>query len=415
MVKSRISGLADRVVSGVKAGLCTREGLRYNAPLLACCAVIVILLILPTGFEDRLQYTEADRCRARVLATDDSAIIDTGLVRSGEQTCTIELLGGLFKGEVVTGVNMLNGSLEQDKIFSEGDIAMVVVSYDSDTMTITNVTMSDHYRITWEIVMALAFAALLIVFAGRTGVRAILSFVMTILALWKILVPLYLNYWNPIWVGLLLCFALTVLIIALVYGFDRRCAAAVAGSFLGILVTCVLGILFTDLFKIHGAVMSWSESLLYSGYADLNLTQIFMASIFVGSSGAVMDLSVDITSAVWEVKEKRPDLNWKELAKSGMNVGRNAMGTMTTTLLFAYSGGYIALLMVFMAQGTPMFNIFNYKYVAAELIHTVIGSFGLVTVAPFTALTSGILFGNRTNGNHGEDNMPYSASSVSEV
>ena len=385
----------EKAVESLKKGLFTREGQRYNAPLLVCLAVIAVLLILPTGFEDKLQYTEADRCRARVLATDDSAIIDTGLVRSGEQTCTLELLGGKFKGEIVTGVNMLNGSLEQDKVFSAGDVAMVVVSYDGETNTITNVTMSDHYRITWEIVMALAFAVLLVVFAGRTGLRAILSFVMTILALWKILVPLYLKNWNPIWVGLILCLLLTVLIISLVYGFDRRCGAAVAGAFLGILVTCVLGILFTDLFKIHGAVMSWSESLLYSGYADLNLTQIFMASIFIGSSGAVMDLSVDITSAVWEVKEKRPDLSWRELAKSGMNVGRNAMGTMTTTLLFAYSGGYIALLMVFMAQGTPMFNIFNYKYVAAELIHTVIGSFGLVTVAPFTALSSGILFAGR--------------------
>ena len=77
--------------------------------------------------------------------------------------------------------------------------------------------------------------------------------------------------------------------------------------------------------------------------------------------------------------------------RSGLNVGRAAMGTMTTTLLLAYSGGYIALLMVFMAQGTPLYNILNYKYVAAELIHTIIGSFGLVTVAPFTALTAGTL------------------------
>ena len=128
-----------------------------------------------------------------------------------------------------------------------------------------------------------------------------------------------------------------------------------------------------------------------SGFQDLNLTRIFMASIFIGASGAVMDLSVDITSAVHEVVEKRPDLGWREAMKSGLNVGRSAMGTMTTTLLFAYSGGYVALLMVFMAQGTPIDHMLNYKYVAAELIQTVIGSFGLVTVAPFTALTAGWL------------------------
>ena len=136
--------------------------------------------------------------------------------------------------------------------------------------------------------------------------------------------------------------------------------------------------------------MAYSESLLYAGYQGLSLTQIFMASVFIGASGAIMDLSVDITSAVYEVVEKRPDISWRDAVRSCMNVGRAAMGTMTTTLLFAYSGGYVALLMVFMAQGTPMSNILNYKYVAAELLHTVIGSFGLVTVAPFTALCAGV-------------------------
>lgn len=366
----------------------SRRSVRYHAPVAVCLLAILILLFLPTGFEGALVYQEAERCSARVLSVDDSAIIDTGLVRSGEQRCQLEILDGMFRGQTVSGVNMLNGSLEQDKVFQPGDKALVVVSHDGDT--ITNVTMSDHDRLNWELVMAIGFAIFLILFAGPTGIRAIASFVLTVLTLWKVLVPLYLKGYNPIWIGLAITLFLTVLIIALVYGFDRRCWAAVSGSFLGILVTCVLGVLFTDLFQIHGAVMSYSESLLYSGYQHLNLTQIFMASIFIGASGAIMDLSVDITSAVYEVVEKRPDLTWWEATRSGMNVGRAAMGTMTTTLLFAYSGGYVALLMVFMAQGTPVENILNYKYVAAELIHTVIGSFGLVTVAPFTALCAGV-------------------------
>ena len=369
------------------------EKRRYYAPLAICLALIVLLLLAPTGFEGALQYQQADRCTALVTAVDDSAIIDTGLVRSGEQRCTLELLGGRFEGQTTTGINMLNGSLEQDKLFVPVDKAMVVVSYQGDE--ILSVTMTDHYRIGKEAILAGIFAVFLILFAGRTGLRAIASFVLTVLMLWKVLVPLYLNGWNPIFMGLLVTLVLTLLIIALVYGFDRRCLSAVSGAFLGVLVTCVLGILFTDLFQIHGAVMAYSESLLYAGYQDLNLTQIFMASIFIGSSGAVMDLSVDITSAVHEVVEKRPDISRWEAVRSGMNVGRAAMGTMTTTLLLAYSGGYIALLMVFMAQGTPIWNILNYKYVASEIVHTIVGSFGLVTVAPFTALTSGFLLAGR--------------------
>lgn len=369
----------------------TKEKIQYHAPVWVCLLFIAWLAILPTGYQEI--YREAEQCVAKVIQTDESKIIDTGLVRSGEQRCQLEIVSGKFKGKTAEGVNMLNGSLEQDKLFREGDRAQVVVSYNADEILM--VTMIDHDRIPMELVMGAIFILFLILFAGRTGVRAVLSFFLTVLAIWKLLVPLYLKGYNPIWTGLVFTLLLSVLIIALVYGFDRRCVSAVSGTFLGILVTCLLGSLFTDLFQIHGAVMSSSESLLYAGYQDLNLTRIFMASIFIGASGALMDLSVDITSAVHEVVEKRPDIGWKEAVRSGMNVGRSAMGTMTTTLLLAYSGGYIALLMVFMAQGTPLINILNYKHVAAEMVHTVIGSFGLVTVAPFTALCAGVLLSQK--------------------
>ena len=278
---------------------------------------IAVLIALPTGYEDALIYKGTERAVGTVGATDNSAMIPSGLIQSGEQMCTIEIEHGKFKGQTLTGVNFLSGSLEKDKIFKDGDRALFT--------------------------------------------------------------------------GILITVILTVMIIFFVYGADIRTVTASAGSLLGVAVTCVLGILFTDLFRIHGAVMPNAESLLYSGYQDLDLTSIFMSSIFIGASGAMMDLAVDITSAVWEVIEKKPDISAKEAMLSGIRVGRAAMGTMTTTLLLAYSGGYIALLMVFMAQGTPVDHILNYKYVASEILDTVVGSFGLVTVAPFTAAAAGLL------------------------
>ena len=330
-----------------------------------------------------------ERATALITKTDNSAIKSSGLIQSGEQSCTLEIQDGIFQGEEMTGVNFLSGSLEKDKIYKEGEKALVTISYQGDE--INSVVMSDHYRLDKEVLLFAAFALLLIVVAGKNGFLAIFSFAITVLTLWKILVPAYLNGYSPIWIGIIITIFLTLMIIFFVYGFDRRTVTASLGSLLGIFTTCILGMLFTDLFKINGAVMPDSESLLYSGFQNLDLTAIFMSSIFIGASGAMMDLSVDITSAVHEVVEKKPDISWKEAAKSGMNVGRAAMGTMTTTLLLAYSGGYVTLLMVFMAQGTPIDHIMNYKYVAAEVLDTVVGSFGLVTVAPFTALTAGIL------------------------
>ena len=145
-----------------------------------------------------------------------------------------------------------SGALEktvgQALLAAVGDKALVRINYEGDQ--VLSVSMIDHYRMPWELVMGGMFVLLLVLFAGKTGIRAVLSFILTVLMIWKVMVPLYLKNWNPIWVGLFITLALTVLIIALVYGFDRRCAAAVSGSFLGVLVTCVLGLVFTDLFKI---------------------------------------------------------------------------------------------------------------------------------------------------------------------
>lgn len=349
----------------------------------------VVLLLVPTGYEGALIYQDAEKVRATVLEVDNSTIINNGIIQNGEQYCTLRIEEGIFAGQETTGVNLLSGSLEQDKMFVPGDSALVVVSHTDGA--ITSVTMIDHYRIGWEILLAAIFALLLILFAGPGGLRALLSFVITVLAIWKIMVPTSLKGANPILVGLLLVALLTVVIIVFVYGFDRRSLSAILGSMLGTLTSCVLGVVFTNLLHIHGAVMQESESLLYAGYQDLNLTRIFMASIFIGAAGAMIDLSVDITSGICEVVRKKPGIRPWEAVGSGIRIGQAAMGTMTTTLLLAYSGGYLAQLMVFMAQGTPLVNIFNYKYVASELLQTLVGCFGLVTVAPFTAIAAGFL------------------------
>ena len=366
---------------------------RTLAPTLLAAAILLALIFLPTGFEGALTYQNADRVKARVLSTDESDIVDTGLIRTGEQRCTVLILGGMFEGQETQAVNRLNGSLSQDKIFAPGDTAFIAVSHSGGE--ITAATMVDHYRLDKEGVLALIFLLLLVVFAGKTGLRAILSFAVTLLTMWKVLVPCLLKGYDPVAVAFLSVIFMNLVSLSLIYGWDRRCLASAVGAGLGIGVTALLGYVFTDALMIHGAVMESSESLLYVGLSNIDLTRIFIASVFIGSSGAIMDLSVDICSAVYEVTQKRPDISPKEAIFSGFAVGRAACGSTTTTLLLAYSGSYIALLMVFMAQGTPIEFILNYKYVSAEIVHTIVGSFGLITVAPLTAVTSGLLFAKK--------------------
>ena len=368
----------------------TKKSILYNAPIFVSAFLMIVLLLIPTGFEDAIIFKETQQSVAKVLSIDNSDIVVSGVISSGEQSCQVEILNGPFKGEIARGVNNLSGSLEQDKFFNIGDKALVYINQKDGE--IIAVSMIDHYRLNFALILAGLFVIGLIIFAGKTGARAILSFTLAVLLIWKLLVPLYLKGYQPIITGILVAIILAFVIISLVFGFNRKFYAAFMGVCSGILLTCILGIVFTNLFKIHGAVMPNSESLLYAGFQHLDLTQIFMASIFLGASGAVIDLAVDITTAMNEVLEKKPDISRKELIKSGVVVGSANMGTMTTTLLLAYSGGYISLLMVFMAQGTPVANILNYKYVSAEIVETSVGSFGLLTVAPLTAVICGFLF-----------------------
>lgn len=350
-------------------------------------AIIAALLALPTGFEDAQQFKDAEKCKVLVEAVDNSSLINTGLIRTGQQVCTVRFLSGKFKMQTAEGWNMLGGSLSQDKLFRPGDKAQAVVHhYDGE---IISVNLIDYYRLDGELLLALAFAVFLVVFARGVGLRSVFSFAITILVLWKILVPLFLEGHNPIFVGLAAVAIMTFVILALVYGFDKKLLSSFCGAMSGIVFAMVLSIICTSSFHIHGAVMANSEALLYSGFQDLNLTQIFMASVCVGASGSVMDLSVDITSAVSEVVRNCPGISRKEAIKSGLTVARAAMGTMTTTLLLAYSGTCIATLMTFMAQGTPVYNILNNNIVAAEIINTIAGSFGLAMTAPLTAVIAG--------------------------
>lgn len=353
----------------------------------------LILYFMPTGFEERVAK-RAVRCRGKVLEVDNAEIRKLGLVKSGDQGVTLKLLNGKFKGRVVQGNNPLLGQMDRDKIFAVGDTALVVLSLDKDG-NIVFVNPQEHYRLGLELMLLGIFALALIIFGGWTGTKALLSFLFSALMLWKVLVPFMLKGYDPVLISLGVVAVLTGTIIFLVAGITRKGIVAFLGAFLGVLTSCFLALYFTKAFHMHGAIMPFAETLLYSGFVHLNLTKIYIAAVFLAASGAVMDLGMDVAASIDEVVSNKPDITTLETIRSGLRVGRAVVGTMTTTLLLAYSGGYITLLMAFMAQGVPLANLFNLIYVAAEVLKTLVGSFGLVMVAPFTAIVGGLVYRRR--------------------
>lgn len=366
---------------------------RRDALLTLAFAVLTLgLYLLPTGFENRLP-TDTLAVKAEIISTDNNNLRQYGIVLEGDQRVEALILEGPYKGQTVWADNLFLGKLELDKQFKPGDKALVALTLSGSR--IAAAVAQDYHRLDVELWVMALFGIFLAAYAGWTGVKALLSFLFAALAIWKVMVPLFLLDYDPIPVTLAVLAVLMASVLFLVGGVNRKSLAAYLGSLLGVAATCALALAFSDGFRLHGSVKAYAETLLYSGYPHLNLTRIFLATVFLGSSGAVMDLAMDVAASIEEVARHHRNLGFWRLFTSGLRVGRVVVGTMTTTLLLAYSGGSMALLMVFMAQGVPMANVFNMNHVAAEVLNTVVGSFGLVLVAPFTALTGAWLMSAR--------------------
>ncbi len=358
--------------------------------IIAFALASLVLILIPTGFE-RSIYVNASGAKAEVLSTDDSTIIQTGLFRTGDQRCFVRILNGEHKGLEMEGINLLSGSLKDDKVFVPGDIAWVLIERDSEDNPIF-INMIDYYRQGKEVLLVAVFVLVLVAFSGLRGIRMVLSFVFAFLAIWKLLIPTVLKGANPLLMCTSTLMLLTVVTLPMVSGANKRSLAAIIGSIAAMMITVLISLFMTWYLRIHGSVLEMSESLLYSGFMDLDLTSLFSGVVCLSAGGAIMDLSIDVSAAMWEVKEHAPDTSRKELFRSAMEVGKAGVGTQITTLLLAYMGSYLTLMMVYMAQATPVQNIFASKSIAAEILQTLAGSFGIVLVTPLTALTGMLLF-----------------------
>lgn len=355
----------------------------------ALLAATFALAVLPEA--GRLVRDDGRTACAEVVETDDSGVALHGMVEFGTQRLKVRLRDGTVR----EAANELRAQLELDKKFAVGDTALVVLPERGGPDDV--LVARDHWRTGWIFAAFAAFTAFLWAFGGLTGLKALFSFVFCCLAIWKLLIPLALKGYHASTVSFLTVAVLTGVIMYLVAGWNRKGMSAFTGAMLGVCASLALAHLFTRLMHVNGATMPFAQQLLYAGVPSIDLMDLFVGAIVLASSGAVMDLAMDIAAGIDEVARADPSLGFRELFRCGTRMGRAVVGTMTTTLLLAYSGGYLTLLMVFASQGTRPADFLNSTVVSAEIVRTFVGSFGLVLVAPFTA-AAGAWFCSRRRG-----------------
>jgi uncharacterized membrane protein len=369
-----------------------RESRRDLVFIAVAGLLTVLMLAVPTGFEGSAAPVNAVRAKARVTEVNNEKLKIIGPVRQGEQQLEIEIMSGPFKGQVYSTSNHLMGKMEVDKGFVRGDAALAVLSL-SGGGNVAHAQVIDHYRTGKTVFLAALFIAAMFIIMGWMGLKILVSFVFSAAALVRVLYPMILRGWDPIAGSLVIVIVITALIMFLVGGLSRRALAGFLGASGGVVFTALLAFAFTLWFKIHGAVRPFTETLLFSGYGHLNLAHLFISGVFIAASGAMMDLAMDVAAAMDEIRRQQPAISRPALMRSGFTVARQAAGTMSTTLLLAYSAEYTAMIMTFIAQGVPLENVINMVWVSSEAVHTLVGCFGLVLVAPLTVFAGGMILG----------------------
>lgn len=358
------------------------------------CGVMLVLCgllcLLPEPYPNAT--SAFPRARVRIDEVDNSMLDAVGMTYNGVQPCTVTVLDGACRGQQTTSYNYLNSALDKDKLFAPGDTAWAMLQERNGQLV---VTLIDHYRLDTELSVVAMLALALIVFGGVVGSGAMVSLAASAVIVWKLLIPLLLKGVNPIAAACVTVVVLTVIIDLLVAGLTRRCLVAVLGSLAGTLVTCAASVLLTWVLKLDGGDLPYVVPLLSQSAMRVDTRGLYIGMMFLANSGALMDLSMDVTVSLEEIHYHKPEISRIALMKSGLAVGRSVLGTMTTTLMLAYSGNYLSMLMYFVGQGTPVTDVLNLKYVASQLLNTLVGSFGLVAAAPLTALVASVAYTRR--------------------
>ncbi len=357
--------------------------MNYSKKNISILLMAIVLIVTSLFYFQGKSDDGVKMYRAKAIMVDDSDVIVAGPSAIGSQKVTVKILNKDRKDEVHEADNFLLGQLDFDQIYEAGDTLIVAIRGEGND--IQYIRCVEYYRLPYILGLILLFVIVLLIYAKWIGFRALLSFIGTFFILFKILIPMLLKGYEPIIIATMSLGLITGVIIFSVAGFTNKGYAAFLGTVVGLTLTLFAALIIGDRVGLIGMTAPYAQAIFFNGNFHLDMNDIFYASVMIGASGAAMDIAMDVSSSVNELKEQNPAMTFQELRKSGFTIGRDVIGTMTTTLLLAYSGGYLTLMMMFHIKGTHIEQLMNMKIVFAELLRILVGSLGLLMVAPITA------------------------------
>ncbi len=357
---------------------------------------IIFILTLFLMFSYISVYAE-EEIEETAYLTEKAIVLEAGEVEGnsddifGEQFQEVKLkvTSGKYKDELFDIQNDLSSNVVYDIVVDKGDKVVVMIE---ENEAGPSVFISDYSRGDYTLYLTILFVVLILLVGRFKGVKALISLSLTMASIIYILLPSILKGMNPVPISILISIVITIITIFLVGGINSKSFATIIGTISGVVIAGAISYFVGSKIQLTGLSPEEAGMLLYIPQdITLNFQNLLFSGIILGSLGAVMDVGMSISSSIDEINKANSSLTQRELFKSGMNVGKDIMGTMTNTLILAYAGSSIPILVLFMAHEASIVKVMNLDIIATEIVRSLSGSIGLVLTIPITAFVASIL------------------------
>jgi len=334
--------------------------------------------------------------RGRVLDVDDSRLQPDPSITNlhiGRQTLEVELLEGIFAGQRFR----IDSTLSRFFNVHARAGMEILLFVDSFEGMVNSVEVFGHSRSTFLIIFLILFAVILIAVGRSKGFYSMLSLLFTLIVIVFFMLPNIIDGSNPVILAVIVAVFTAVFSIFLVADFSKKSFAATLGTIIGVTIAGVTGIIAGEFSFISGMNMEHASEVFHQGgrYIQIRVPLLFSAAIIIASLGAMIDVAMSITSAVFEVKKVNESLSFWNLYKSGMRIGRDIIGTMSNTLILAFAGSSIMVLIIIALYELPYIRLMNMDMLAVEVILGISASIGLVLTVPVTSFLAAWLASER--------------------
>lgn len=342
--------------------------------------------------ENKTQTTEVknqeiqENIKAKVIEAGKSYERDNG---NGGKECVqdvkVKILEGEEKDEKFDTVYVLTYDLDNKIVgyeLKEGNTVYVGIQKENGE---TKIVVQDVVRQNYLIGLVIFFFASIVLVGRKKGIKAIIGLIITVLAVFIVLLAAIFKGYNAILVSIGTCFIIIILTFIIIGGWNKKTISAALGTLGGVVLAGIIAIITGYLAKLSGAGKEEAIMLSIASDTVFSFRDLLFAEIIVSALGACMDVGMSIASSLSELKTKNPSISGKELFKSGMNIGGDMIGTMTNTLILSFIGSSLILVLLYMSSQVTFTEVINIEAIATECVCALSGSIGIVYTVPITA------------------------------